>query len=153
MYKNRRRGLRARAPHHPINQAHPQPRGASLELHHEHIAEVLGAGAGAGGLSRSFSSSLTSVSWVGREVGGDKESVGLEASTHSQSQDTEDLWEDRDVPHDRAYQVLWSPRKTPAGQTQQQAQGRDRPTQQDEFLRSWTQCTWAARPPAASSPS
>lgn len=33
----------------------------------------------------------------------------MEASTHSQSQDTEDLWEDRDVPHDRAYQVLLEP--------------------------------------------
>lgn len=87
------RELKSRGPHHPINQAHPQPRGASLELHHEHIAEVLRAGAGAGGFSRRFSSSLNSVSWVGREEGRDKGSVGLRASTHPQSQDTGDFWE------------------------------------------------------------
>lgn len=35
------------ATHHPVDEAHAQPRGATLQLHHEHVAEVIGAGAAA----------------------------------------------------------------------------------------------------------
>lgn len=63
--------------------------------------------------------------------------MGLEASTHSQSQDTGDLWEGRDVPHTRAQQVLLEPTEDTSwtNMTVCPGKGQPSPTQQDVFLR------------------
>lgn len=61
-------GLCRGTTHHPIDQAHPQSRGAPLQLHHKDIAEVLGAGAVAGGGGRGLVLVTRPISWVGKET-------------------------------------------------------------------------------------
>lgn len=45
-------GQEPRAAHRPVDQAHPQAGGASLQLDQEDVAEILGAGAAAAGARR-----------------------------------------------------------------------------------------------------
>lgn len=61
-------GLCRGTTHHPVDQAHPQSRGAPLQLHHKDIAEVLGAGAVAGGGGRGLVLVTRPISWVGKET-------------------------------------------------------------------------------------
>lgn len=136
-----RRGERAEAqgPHHPINQAHSQPRGASLQLHHEHVAEVLCAGAGAGGLSRKLSSSLNRISWA---EGKDKEPLGLEGKDSLQSQYTGDL---RKTQRCLTRQGTASaPGETTWTEYDSKPRGRDRPKLNRTLTppRPGTQCIW-----------
>lgn len=58
------------ATHHPVNEAHAQPRGATLQLHHEHVAEVIGAGAVAGRGRRGLVLRGRTVSCRTRKCGG-----------------------------------------------------------------------------------